>query len=42
MGVLKTTRGNVTQAARLAERNRTEFYKRLKKHGINPADYRGE
>jgi two-component system response regulator GlrR len=42
MGVLKTIRGNVTQAARLAERNRTEFYRLIKKHGINPADYNGE
>ena len=38
--LLKTTRGNVAQAARLAERNRSEFYKLLKKHALNPADYR--
>jgi len=38
--LLKTTRGNVAQAARLAERNRSEFYKLLKKHGLDPAEYR--
>jgi two-component system, NtrC family, response regulator GlrR len=38
--LLKTTRGNVAQAARLADRNRSEFYKLLKKHALNPADYR--
>ncbi|MGD2127710.1 MAG: sigma 54-interacting transcriptional regulator [Lysobacterales bacterium] len=39
-GLLRTTGGNVSQAARLAERNRSEFYKLLKKHGLNPEDYR--
>jgi two-component system response regulator GlrR len=39
--LLKTTRGNVAQAARLAERNRSEFYKLLKKHALEPANYRG-
>ena len=38
--LLKTTGGNVAQAARLAERNRSEFYKLLKKHVLNPALYR--
>ncbi|MCU0988124.1 MAG: sigma 54-interacting transcriptional regulator [Xanthomonadales bacterium] len=38
--LLKTTRGNVAQAARLAERNRSEFYKLLKKHALDPANYR--
>jgi two-component system response regulator GlrR len=38
--LLKTTRGNVAQAARLADRNRSEFYKLLTKHALNPADYR--
>jgi two-component system response regulator GlrR len=32
----------VAQAARLAERNRSEFYKLLKKHGLDPADYRDQ
>jgi two-component system response regulator GlrR len=38
--LLTTTGGNVAQAARLAERNRSEFYKLLKKHALDPADYR--
>ena len=28
--------GNVTQAARLAKRNRTEFYKLLQRHQLDP------
>jgi two-component system response regulator GlrR len=40
--LLQTTGGNVAQAARLAERNRSEFYKLLKKHGLDPADYRDQ
>lgn len=39
--LLKSTAGNVAQAARLADRNRSEFYKLLKKHALDPADYRG-
>jgi two-component system, NtrC family, response regulator GlrR len=35
--LLKITNGNVTQAARLAKRNRTEFYKLLKRHMLDPA-----
>ena len=35
--LLKITNGNVTQAARLAKRNRTEFYKLLKRHTLDPA-----
>lgn len=38
--LLHTTEGNVAQAARLAQRNRSEFYKLLKKHGLDPARYR--
>ncbi len=38
--LLKITRGNVTQAAKLAGRNRTEFYKLLHRHALNPADFR--
>ena len=34
--VLKITNGNVTQAARLAKRNRTEFYKLLQRHHLDP------
>jgi two-component system response regulator GlrR len=34
--LLKITEGNVTQAARLAKRNRTEFYKLLSRHQLEP------
>jgi len=34
--LLKITEGNVTQAARLAKRNRTEFYKLLGRHQLDP------
>ena len=34
--LLKITEGNVTQAARLAKRNRTEFYKLLGRHELDP------
>ncbi len=34
--ILRMTSGNVTQAARLAKRNRTEFYKLLDRHAIEP------
>lgn len=33
--LLKITAGNVTQAARLAKRNRTEFYKLLQRHQLD-------
>ncbi len=35
--LLKITDGNVSQAARLAKRNRTEFYKLLQRHQLDPA-----
>ncbi|KKO50228.1 response regulator GlrR [Arsukibacterium sp. MJ3] len=35
--VLKMTEGNVTRAAELAGRNRTDFYKLLKKHELSAA-----
>jgi two-component system response regulator GlrR len=35
--LLQTTRGNVTQAARIAHRNRTDFYKLLNRHHIVPS-----
>jgi two-component system response regulator GlrR len=38
--LLQTTRGNVSQAARLAQRNRTEFYKLLSRHDINPQSFK--
>jgi two-component system response regulator GlrR len=38
--LLLMTGGNVTQAARLAKRNRTEFYRLLGRHGIKPEDFK--
>jgi two-component system response regulator GlrR len=38
--VLKITGGNVTQAARLAKRNRTEFYKLLQRYQLDPAVFK--
>ncbi|HUL11005.1 MAG TPA: sigma 54-interacting transcriptional regulator [Methylococcaceae bacterium] len=35
--LLQMTNGNVTQAAKLAKRNRTEFYRLLSRHGMNPS-----
>jgi two-component system response regulator GlrR len=35
--LLQITEGNVSQAARLAKRNRTEFYKLLNRHNLNPS-----
>ena len=35
--LLKMTGGNVSQAARLAQRNRTEFYKLLQRHALDPS-----
>lgn len=40
--LLKLTDGNVSDAARLADRNRTEFYRLLQKHALVPALFRGE
>ena len=40
--VLRLTRGGVTQAARLAGRNRTEFYRLLARHGLEPALFKAE
>ncbi len=39
--LLKLTAGNVSDAARLAERNRTEFYRLLQRHGLTPDLFRG-
>jgi len=38
--LLKATRGNVAQAARIAQRNRTEFYKLLSRHELDPASFK--
>ena len=37
INLLKATQGNVSQASRIADRNRTDFYKLLQRHEINPA-----
>ncbi len=39
--LLRMTQGNVSHAARLAQRNRTEFYKLLRRHHLEPKDFRG-
>jgi two-component system response regulator GlrR len=38
--LMKITGGNVTQAAQLAKRNRTEFYKLLQRHRLEPAMFK--
>ncbi|MDN3552098.1 two-component system response regulator GlrR [Halomonas almeriensis] len=38
--VLKITEGNVTQAARIAGRNRTDFYKLLARHELEPSSFK--
>jgi two-component system response regulator GlrR len=37
---LRQTAGNVSQAARLAKRNRTDFYKLLARYRLNPYDFK--
>jgi two-component system response regulator GlrR len=39
--LLQMTNGNVTQAAKMARRNRTEFYRLLGRHGMNPSLFKG-
>jgi len=38
--LLKVTRGNVSSAATLAGKYRADFYTLLKKHGLNPGDFK--
>ena len=38
--ILQITMGNVSQAARLAKRNRTDFYKLLARHDLNPDSFK--
>ena len=38
--ILQITMGNVSQAARLAKRNRTDFYKLLARHDVNPDSFK--
>jgi two-component system response regulator GlrR len=37
---LRSTEGNVTRAARLAKRNRTDFYKLLARYRIQADDFK--
>jgi two-component system response regulator GlrR len=39
-GLLRAADGNVTTAARMAGRNRTEFYKLLGRHNLDPTGFR--
>jgi two-component system response regulator GlrR len=38
--ILGMTQGNVTHAARLAGRNRTEFYRLLERHSLSPGMFK--
>ncbi|MBL8529118.1 MAG: sigma 54-interacting transcriptional regulator [Burkholderiales bacterium] len=38
--LLKMTRGNVSQAARLAKRNRSDFYSLLARHELDPGQFK--
>jgi two-component system response regulator GlrR len=40
--LLRLTDGNVSDAARLADRNRTEFYRLLQKSGLTPSLFRAD
>jgi len=40
VALLKATQGNVTQAAKLAQRNRTEFYRLLERHHIQAGAFK--
>ena len=42
ISVLRVTNGNVANAARIAGRNRTEFYKLLNQHGLEAGEFRGD
>ena len=42
VGLLKITDGNVADAARLADRNRTEFYRLLQKHELTPGHFKAD
>ena len=42
VSVLKITQGNVAQAAKLAQRNRTEFYRLLERHQLVPGMFKPE
>ncbi|MDP2442153.1 MAG: sigma 54-interacting transcriptional regulator [Hydrogenophaga sp.] len=42
VGLLKMTDGSVADAARLAQRNRTEFYRLLQKHALTPGLFKSD
>jgi two-component system response regulator GlrR len=42
ISVLRVTDGQVAQAAQIAGRNRTEFYKLLDQHNIDPTEFRAQ
>ncbi len=42
VGLLKLTDGNVADAARLADRNRTEFYRLMQKQGLTPGHFKAD
>lgn len=42
VGLLKLTDGSVADAARLADRNRTEFYRLLQKHALTPGHFQSQ
>ena len=42
VGLLKLTDGNAADAARLADRNRTEFYRLLQRHALTPGQFRAD
>jgi two-component system, NtrC family, response regulator GlrR len=42
ISVLRVTSGRVADAARIAGRNRTEFYKLLEQHNLDPVEFRGK
>lgn len=42
VGLLKLTDGNVADAARLADRNRTEFYRLLQKNGLTAGHFKSD
>ena len=40
IGLLKLTAGSVADAARIADRNRTEFYRLLQRYELTPSLFR--
>jgi len=40
--IMRMTRGNASQAAQLAQRNRTEFYRLLRRYHLDPAAFKEE